>query len=179
MEPQRPRFGKSHSERRSEKVSLVQIPSLELSCNGRKLQEFSVDRSRLLIGRAKDSDITIPGDYVSRYHAMLLRYRDSTILVDLQSTNGTFVNSELAFARVLANDDVIAVDLHSMFKEFSIKYVDPEAPSGIEVDDIPGVDEVIEDGLKEVGKLLGIKASDLSPTLQINGPLKVGYIDDR
>ncbi len=179
MLPQRTKAKASFSERETGSVGSVQLPLLELSCNGRLLQSFSLDRPRFLIGRAKDNDITIASDYVSRYHAMLIHHQGSTILVDLQSTNGTFVNSELAFNHVLSNDDVIAVDRHSIYEQFHIKYVDPEATGGIELDDIAGLDKLIEDGLAEVGQLLGIKASDLSPTLRVNGPLKVGYIDDR
>lgn len=179
MLPQRTRSGTSLSERERKTVGPARIPSLELSCNGHLIQKFSLDRPRFLIGRAEDNDVTISGDYVSRYHAMLLHHQGSTILVDLQSTNGTFVNSELVFNHVLANDDVIVVDQHSMFELFSVKYIDPAATASLELDDIPDVEKIIEDGLKEVGKLLGIKASDLSPTLRINRPLKVGYIDDR
>lgn len=179
MLPQRTKAKPPISERESASVGQVHIPSLELSCNGRLVQKLSLDRPQFLIGRAKDNDITISSDYVSRYHVMLLRHEGATILVDLQSTNGTFVNSELVFNYVLANDDVIAVDQHSIYEQFSIKYVDPDAAAGIEVSDIAGAEKVIEDGLKEVGKLLGIKASDLSPTLRVNSPLKVGYIDDR
>jgi pSer/pThr/pTyr-binding forkhead associated (FHA) protein len=48
------------------------------------------------IGRAPDNDIVLDDDTVSRCHAMLLMQPEGMLLVDLDSTNGTFVNGVLA-----------------------------------------------------------------------------------
>ena len=179
MLPQRTRAKASLSQRESHTVGPVHFPSLELSCNGQVQQKFSIDCPRFLIGRAKGNDIPVPSDYVSRYHIMLIRHQGYTILIDLQSTNGTFVNSELVANHVLADGDEIAIDHHCMFNQFSVKYCDPDATPGVVLDDIANADEAIEKGLEEVSERLGIKTSDLSPTLRINQPLKKAYIDDR
>lgn len=179
MLPQRTRAKASLSQRESHTVGPVHTPSLELSCNGQLLQTFSFDGPRLLIGRAKGNDIPVPSDYVSRYHILLIRHQGRTILVDLQSTNGTFVNSELVANHVLADGDEIAIDHHCMFNQFSITYFDPDATPGVGLDDTANADEAIEKGLEEVSERLGIRTTDLSPTLRINQPLKKAYIDDR
>ena len=46
------------------------------------------------IGRGRDNDIVLPSDCVSRRHARLEQRPDGLYLLDLDSTNGTFVNEE-------------------------------------------------------------------------------------
>ena len=46
------------------------------------------------IGRSEECDIALPDDSVSRVHARLDRNGEGWMLVDLGSTNGTFVNGQ-------------------------------------------------------------------------------------
>lgn len=48
------------------------------------------------IGRDSDNDIVLGEITVSRCHALLLTDAAGTVLIDLDSTNGTFVNGVLA-----------------------------------------------------------------------------------
>jgi hypothetical protein len=48
----------------------------------------------MVIGRRPDCDIIIEDPSVSRVHAVLLRYADTWVLADHDSTNGTRVNGE-------------------------------------------------------------------------------------
>jgi pSer/pThr/pTyr-binding forkhead associated (FHA) protein len=64
------------------------------------------------IGRASDSDIILEEATVSRCHALLLRDAARVLLIDLESTNGTFVNGVQAppdEAVRLVDGDVIAL----------------------------------------------------------------------
>ena len=138
-----------------------------------------MDLPQLLIGRAEDNDISIPSDYVSQHHCLLIRHELSTVLVDLNSTNGTFVNSERVYEHVLTNDDVITVDRHSMFVTYSIEYSDPSKSVHGARDDVDPIDPVIEKALANFENLLVGNDTDLLPKLSDDVPTVVGFIDDR
>jgi len=55
-------------------------------------QEQPLNRERILIGRDEVCDISIPSNLVSRHHALLVISSEGVQLVDLGSTNGTFVD---------------------------------------------------------------------------------------
>jgi hypothetical protein len=55
--------------------------------------EFAIRPGRMRLGSAADNDISIEGRFVSGHHAQILSSSDETILRDMDSTNGTYVNS--------------------------------------------------------------------------------------
>jgi pSer/pThr/pTyr-binding forkhead associated (FHA) protein len=155
------------------------VPTLRLMCNGSVKQELSLDSPQLLIGRSEDNDVSIPSRYASRYHILLVRHGDSTILVDLESTNGTFVNSERVYNRVLVDGDVIAIDQQSLFVEHTIEYCNPAATAENALEGGESAAGAIKQALAEVRKLLGKSDTDLLPTLREDVPTAIGIIDDR
>lgn len=60
------------------------------------------------VGRSRDRDIFLVDPSVSRSHAELEMRRDSLIVRDLDSSNGTFVNGERVQVRTLAVGDIVA-----------------------------------------------------------------------
>ena len=96
-------------------------PSLYVSLHGTTLHELKLEKSRLIIGRSEYNDIPLDSKFISRHHAMLVRHGNATFLMDLNSTNGTFVNSKRVSNYVLMHDDVITLGHHR------IKFVDPHA----------------------------------------------------
>ena len=94
-------------------------PQLVLSCNRVTLKKISLDGPRYLIGRYGLCDIEIVHEWISRQHAILFRNDRSTVIVDLQSRNGVFVNGERVQKQVLINNDVIALGDHRL------TFVDP------------------------------------------------------
>lgn len=69
------------------------------------------DRSRIAIGRSRDSDISLLGDLLaSRRHCEILRRGWNWTVVDMGSTNGTLVNgAPISRPTVLHHGDVIRV----------------------------------------------------------------------
>ena len=47
-----------------------------------------------MIGRSEDSDLCLDSEFVSRHHALIFRNGEGTHVEDLNSFNGTGVNSD-------------------------------------------------------------------------------------
>jgi len=63
----------------------------------------------LRIGRAPDNDIVVAHPSVSGYHAELHQAADGYRLVDLDSSNGTYINERRITAAPLAEGDVVGI----------------------------------------------------------------------
>ena len=167
----------SETDRKSADSGL--FPTLKLTRNGVTIQELSLERTQVLIGRKADNDLSIPSPYVSKHHVMLLRYGKTTILIDLNSTNGTFVNSERVYKHVLADNDVITIDRHSMFVTYKIEYTESSRIVDSLSDEVGAADLEIEKIVAGFENLLIGGDTDLLPELSADVPTVVGVIDDR
>lgn len=87
----------------------LQKPRLVVRINDVVVQEHSLDRGHVLIGRGELCDIRIPSPSVSRHHALLVSSSDGVTIVDLESTNGTFVDSYPISQHTLWNSCVIEI----------------------------------------------------------------------
>ena len=65
--------------------------------------------SSYLLGRDPDCHLTLTGSIVSRKHAKIEWEKDGFILYDLESTNGTYVNSRKVEQRWLKSGDTILI----------------------------------------------------------------------
>lgn len=90
--------------------------ALVVMSEGQAARRVALDRDRMLIGRSEHNDLCLPGRYVSRQHALLLRSVEGDWLIDLKSTNGTIVNSRLISRCRLADGDIID------FGDFRVRY---------------------------------------------------------
>jgi len=77
--------------------------------NGEVIQEQSLDRKRILIGRDEQCDIHLVNSPVSRRHALVVNSSTGVELVDLGSKNGTFVDGRQIKKYTLQDSDVIAI----------------------------------------------------------------------
>src|SRR5262249_8199297 len=60
-----------------------------------------LEKEQTLLGRSPDCDVVIPIISVSRSHCRIVREGTGYVLEDLQSRNGTFLNSQLTHGAVL------------------------------------------------------------------------------
>lgn len=90
------------------------VPRVIITCDGATIAEYSVTKRESIIGRDKMADIVIDDSYVSKLHAMLQLYANGLVLLDLNSTNGTLVNSVESKKAVLRNNDVISLGRHRL-----------------------------------------------------------------
>ena len=59
---------------------------------GGRAREHLFDKGAITIGAMEDNDLVVSDDTVSRYHCKIVQEDTSYLLVDLGSTNGTFIN---------------------------------------------------------------------------------------
>ena len=86
--------------------------------NGEVVEEFSLNKGNLTIGRALDNDVVLHDETVSSHHAIISLTNTSTNdangdyqLKDLKSTNKTYVNDKEVSERKLKDKDVVRVGL--------------------------------------------------------------------
>ena len=106
---------------------------LILTLNGKTLRKVRLDETKFLIGRSELCDLYINSRFVSQYHALLIRTDKALHLVDLHSTNGTFVNSRRITSKVLQHEDVLSIGNHGIklkFPQFRLR----SESSGVDLD---------------------------------------------
>lgn len=122
-------------------------PKLFLTLNGKTLTELPMERPRLLVGRSEHNDLSINSKYISRHHALLVRHGTATFLMDLNSTNGTFVNSRRVSTHVMQHEDIISLGQHG------IKFADANAETAA-IEGAGFADTVIMKSLHDIRRLL-------------------------
>lgn len=103
-------------------------------------REFALDGRTITIGRSPACDISLEGDQLaSRRHALLRGEGDRYTLVDLGSSNGSFVNDvEIQEPTVLRDGDHITVGEHDLL--FLTSPASPQASlAGVRLTDEPVV----------------------------------------
>lgn len=136
------------SEETESKPKQIGPPKLYLTYNGRTLREFNMDRPRILIGRSEHNDLCINSKFISRHHALFVRHGSDTFLMDLNSTNGTFVNSRRISNQMMVHDDVITIGNHGL------KFTDVHSQERSLVEGDGFNDTVIMKNLQDMRKLL-------------------------
>jgi len=96
-------------ERMTELRSARPIPHVTVSRDGVTVAEFELTERQYIIGRTELADIVVEDNYVSKMHAMLQIYSNAIVLLDLNSTNGTTVNSRVVEKTILRTDDIISL----------------------------------------------------------------------
>lgn len=87
-------------------------PKLVVSKNGEVLADVVLSDKKVMIGRSDFADVVIDDEYASKMHVMLLLYADALVLLDLNSANGTTVNSVKVKSTVLTSNDIISIGYH-------------------------------------------------------------------
>lgn len=94
-------------------------PALEITLQGKLIDRLVIEEPRLMLGRHSQNDLMLDNRFVSRHHCLLVSRDDAIYVVDLQSTNGTFVNGSQVQRYALADGDVLQVG------NFRLRYCEP------------------------------------------------------
>ncbi len=87
-------------------------PRLIVTRDGKNLLDHRLSDKKTLIGRSDFADLSIEDDFVSKMHAVLILYSDALVLLDLNSANGTTVNSATVRSTILQTNDIISLGHH-------------------------------------------------------------------
>ena len=88
------------------KAALVVVHSPQPGEEGRR---HALGEEDLTLGRDETSTVVVASDQASRRHARIFVSGGVHVLVDLDSTNGTFLNSKLVKEQTLRHGDVIRI----------------------------------------------------------------------
>lgn len=97
------------------------MATITIISNGDVIQEITLNKETMTIGRKPDNDIQIDNLSVSSHHARITSILNDSFIEDNESTNGTYVNGTLIKKQVLRDGDVIRIGKHDL------KYINPEA----------------------------------------------------
>jgi len=118
-------------ERRNDLRTARPVPRLTVSRDGVNIAEYELHDRQYVIGRTELADIVIEDSYASKMHAILQVYSNAVLLIDLNSTNGTTVNSVVVQKTILRNNDIISLG------RFRIK-----------VEDVPAISPEMDERIK-------------------------------
>ncbi len=89
-----------------------------VATEGRTTQELPLKVGRVIIGRTSDNDLQVDSRFVSRHHCQIVTGVDGSVIEDLNSTNGIFVQGKRVRRYNLNDGDIVVIGKHE------IMYVD-------------------------------------------------------
>jgi type II secretory pathway predicted ATPase ExeA len=121
-------------EHRNDLRSARRIPRITVSHDGVDIAEYELKERQYVIGRTALADIVIKDSYASKMHAILQVYSNAVVLIDLNSTNGTTVNSVVIQKTILRDNDIILLGRYRIKIE-GVPAISPEMDDRITASD--------------------------------------------
>ncbi|MFT3718727.1 FHA domain-containing protein [Pseudorhodoferax sp.] len=100
------------------------MPKLIVSIDGVVIKEVQLTKDRTTLGRRPYNDVVIDNLAVSGEHAAVLMSDGEVELEDLDSTNGTYVNSRAIRRQVLRHNDMVEIG------KYKIKFLNEQQDDG-------------------------------------------------
>ena len=104
----------AHQVPRHEDPSGQPLARLLVATDGRTIQELPLRVGRIIVGRTPDNDLQIDSRFVSRHHCQIVTTVHSSVIEDLNSTNGIYVKSRRVRRHHLNDGDVVLIGKHEL-----------------------------------------------------------------
>lgn len=85
-----------------------------LFTDGRLVSQMPLHSGRVIIGRTTDNDLQIDSRFVSRHHCQIVTNSMTTVIEDLNSTNGIVVRGRRVRRHVLSDGDIVTIGQHEI-----------------------------------------------------------------
>ena len=85
-----------------------------VATEGRTTQELPLSVGRVIVGRTSDNDVQIDSRFVSRHHCQIITGTEGSVIEDLNSTNGIFVQGKRVRRYNLNDGDIVAIGKHEL-----------------------------------------------------------------
>jgi general secretion pathway protein A len=122
------------------------VGRLVLTLKGVELEDVPIVPGRFIIGRTSDNDMQVDSKFVSRHHAQLVSTPDGSVLEDLNSTNGVYLNGKRVRKHRLAAGDVIKIGMHELvYSRYEVPPSPAEDPHATQTTVLTDADYEIED----------------------------------
>ncbi len=133
------------------------MPELVIEQPDSPVRRIPLTESEITLGRGADNDVVLRADEVSRRHAKIFSRGSQSVIVDLKSLNGTFVNNQRIVERVLSDGDEIWLGgkCRVLYADNSVDRVTP-AQGG----ETPG--SAVQDDLKRIRAKMNRAANHLT-----------------
>lgn len=94
------------------------MSKLTLTFKGTTLRVYPVVKGSMIIGSDPANTLHIDSLALDPQHARIDTQTDTSVLVDMESTSGTFVNNQRVDKHMLSDGDVIRIGKHTLIYQF-------------------------------------------------------------
>ena len=90
------------------------LARLTITHKGNPVTDLDLTAGRLRIGRTDDNELHINSHFISRHHCQILTDEASSMIEDVRSTNGLYVNERRVRRHRLRHGDVVTIGEHEL-----------------------------------------------------------------
>ncbi len=90
------------------------VGRIVVATEGRTTQNVPLIVGRIVLGRTSDNDIQVDSRFVSRHHCQITTSLEGSVIEDLNSTNGIFVQGKRVRRYNLNDGDIVVIGKHEI-----------------------------------------------------------------
>lgn len=103
------------------------MPTIKITLDGVDLKDIPLTKPRTTLGRRPYNDIVVDNLAVSGEHAVFVLHPDGVEVLDLHSTNGTYLNGKAVGAARVHPDDVLEIGRYKIRLQREVETASSEA----------------------------------------------------